>query len=91
MKTETVIVLALVAGAVVFLATRKPAGQSSSGGVPVEPETYLGPGDALFGKVKGFLSSSSASSTRQDGSLDVRKVVIAPDPLDAIDGADYRL
>ena len=86
MKTETVIVLALIAGAVVFLATRKPAGQSSSGGVPVEPETYTGPGDAVLARLKGILSP-----TREDGSLNVRKVVIAPDPLDAIDGADYRL
>jgi len=84
-KTETVIVLALIAGAVVFLATRKPAGQSSSGGVPVEPETYTGPGDAVLARLKGILS------TREDGGLNVRKVVIAPNPLDAIDGADYRL
>ena len=87
MKTETIIVLALIAGAVVFAATRKQPSQTA-GGVPMEPETYVGPGDSILSRLKSALSPSS---TRDDGSLNVRKVVIAPDPLDAIDGADYRL
>lgn len=87
MKTETIIVLALIAGAVLFVATRKQPGQAA-GGVPMEPETYVGPGDALLSR---FRSVFSSSPTREDGSLDVRKVVITPDPLDAIDGVDYRL
>lgn len=87
MKTETIIVLALIAGAVVFVATRKQSGQVDSG-VPMEPDTYVGPGDAFISRIKSALSSGPA---RDDGSLDVRKVIIDPDPLDAIDGLDYRL
>lgn len=86
MKTETIIVLALIAGAVVLVSTRRQSGQTA-GGMPMEPETYTGPGDAFLSRLK----SAFSSSTRDDGSLDVRKVIISPDPLDAIDGVDYRL
>ena len=87
MKTETIIVLALIAGAVVFVATRKQPGQTA-GGVPMDPDTYVGPGDAFISRIKSAFSSGPA---RDDGSLDVRKVIINPDPIDAIDGIDYRL
>lgn len=87
MKTETIIVLALIAGAVVLISTRRQSGQVDHG-VPMDPDTYAGPGDAFISRIKSAFSPGPA---RDDGSLDVRKVIINPDPIDAIDGIDYRL